>query len=104
MASSPLPLGPYGSWAAVQWGLVNSAGRIEDVSDSFAARARRPKETLLGLDFQQVMKALSRDHSRSTGVDVYCLTTEDKPAWVRIDRTPRPDGRCFILFTDVTVQ
>ena len=88
----------------MQWGLVNSAGRIEDVSDSFAAKARRPKETLLGLDFQQVMKALSRDHSRSTGVDVYCLTTEDKPAWVRIDRTPGPDGGCLILFTDVTAE
>ena len=88
----------------MQWCVLNSAGRIEDVSDSFAARARRPRETLLGLDFLQLMKAISRDHSRSSGVDVYCLVTDDKPAWVRIDRTLGPDGRALILFTDVTAE
>ena len=84
MASSPSPLETQGNWAAVQCCVLNSADRIEDVSDSFAARARRPRETLLGLDFLQLMKAISRDHSRSSGVDVYCLVTDDKPAWVRI--------------------
>jgi PAS domain S-box-containing protein len=104
MASSPSPLESQASWASVQWSVVNSAGRIEDVSDSFAARARRPKESLLGLDFRQLMKAISRDHSRSTGADVYCLTTEDKPTWVRIDRTLGTDGRALILLIDVTAE
>ncbi len=104
MTSSLSPLETPPGWAAVQWCVLNSAGRIEDVSDSFAARARRPKEGLLGLDFLQLMKAISRDHSRSTGADVYCLTTEDKPTWVRTDRTPGPDGRALVLFTDVTAE
>ncbi len=104
MASSLPPLATNGCWAAVQWGIVNSYGHIEEVSDSFAAGVGRPKETLLGLDFQQLMKAISRDHSRSDGVDVYCLTTGEQPAWVRIDRTPGPAGRDFILFTDVTAE
>ena len=104
MATSPSPLESPANWASVQWGVLNSAGRIEDVSDSFAARARRPKDSLLGLDFLQLMKAISRDHSRSTGADVYCLTTEDKPTWVRIDRTPGPDGRALVMFTDVTAE
>ena len=104
MPPPPPPLATDGIWAAVQWGVVDPTGHIEDVSVSFAERARRPRETLLGLDFHQLMKAISRDHSRSDGVDVYCVKTEEKPAWIRIDRTPGPKGRDFILFTDVTAE
>lgn len=93
-----------GAWPSVQWSVLGANGRIDDVSDAFAACVKRPKDSLVGLDFLQLMKAVSSDHSRSTGADVYCLGTGDKPAWVRIDRTPAASGQTLVLLTDVTSE
>jgi PAS domain S-box-containing protein len=97
-------LGAAGSWGSVSWLVLDVSGRIADVSDAFAVRVRRPRETLVGLDVQQVMKALSSDHSSSAGAEVYCLNVEDSPAWTRLDRHAGPDGQTLVLLTDVTAE
>lgn len=86
------------------WASLTGVGRITSVSAAFAARVKRPAETLTGLDFRQLMKAISRDHATSTGADVYCLTIDDKPVWMRVDYMTQSAEAALVMLIDVTAE
>ena len=82
--------------------LLDSRGRITQVNAEFEARLGRPASTLLGIDPAHVLKAIASDHAATASGEVYCVTRGEQSSWLRLDRTPMPEGGELVRLTDVS--
>ena len=83
--------------------VVDSRGRILEVNALFAEKLNRPASVLVGVDLVEMLRGVSVDQARSTGMDCFHLRTAELECWVRLDRTPLANGaREVVVLSDVT--
>lgn len=104
MASASRILESLSAWETIPTAVVDARGRVTEVNPAFAVRLNRSESSLIGVDLIQAMKAMADDHAQPPGGDVFCLGAADAASWLRLDRTPLPDGHVVVRLTDVTSE
>jgi PAS domain S-box-containing protein len=90
--------------AAAPCAVVDARDRITEVNEAFAAKVNRPAQHLVGIEILELMRGASVDESSSTGSNCFRLSNASQDVWVRLERTPVPNGREVVRLADVSAE